>query len=313
MKITKIIFLALTLTVYSWMGSRTVDAAQSVVTTITLTGTKNLISLPCVPSIPDPLSVFSGFNINNNLTSWDPVNQIENKFNSALPETFGGVLLGEGYWLTGTAGQSVQYQSLPSGIPTDETLTDTWIPLPGEDNGINNGGRHLVGCPYDTFVPISNIYFTNSIEILSWSQANAAGWVGPSISYWTDSSYSYINCNGPTAVTVIQPGKGYWVESKVDNLAMIITAPLPGHTLSATVNLGSFDSSKRAGIPVNIQLRIGAETVRTVDTTLDASGKFYIHNVQPGTYDVGIKPSHWLRRVVPAVTVTDADLDFIIR
>ena len=309
----KRVFLTLVITVFAGTTAHTGLSAESVMTTITLTGTKNLISLPCVPLIPEPLSVFSSFNIHDNLAAWDPINQIENKYNSTEPEAFGGTLLGEGYWLTGVAGQQIQYESLPSGIPTDGVPTDVWIPLPGADNGINNGGRHLIGCPYDTYVPISNIQFTNSVEILSWSQANAAGWVGASISYWTDSGYSYITCNGPNAVTVIQPGKGYWVDTNIDNLAMIVTAPQPGFTLSATVNLGNFDPAKRAGIPVNVQLRIGTETVRSVYTKLDADGKFYIHNVQPGTYDVGIKPSHWLRRVVPAVTVVDADLDFIIR
>jgi len=91
--------------------------------------------------------------------------------------------------------------------------------------------------------------------------------------------------------------------------------PFPiGYKLSSTVHLGNY-SGQIEGIPVTIDLLTedGLTVLRTENTTLDSESKFYLYDVEPGTYKVGIKPSHWLRRVTGPVTVTDADLDFVIQ
>jgi len=41
---------------------------------------------------------------------------------------------------------------------------------------------------------------------------------------------------------------------------------------------------------------------------LDASGNYSIPVVLPGTYDLAFKASHWLRVVVPNVTLADAEV-----
>jgi len=308
----KIVCLALTLVVCLAGFTYTAEAVETVSTTVTLTGTKNLISLPCIPLDTNPMSVFTGISIDNNLTSWDPVDQVGNIYSTANPDAFGGILAGEGYWVNGAARQRFTYQSFTSGVQIDGIPTDTWIPLPGSDDGMNKGGRNLIGCPYNNSIPVSSIQFTNGVDIKSWSAAYSAGWVSSTISYWTDSGYNNITCNGPSSVIALQPGRGYWVQTNVDNLAMIISAPSQGYTLSSTVHLGNYDQSKCAGVPVNVQLYIGSELIRTVDTELDADSRLHIYDVQPGTYSIGIKPSHWLRRVVPSVTVINSDMDFTI-
>jgi len=83
-------------------------------------------------------------------------------------------------------------------------------------------------------------------------------------------------------------------------------------TLSATVILGNYIGIME-GVPVQIELRIAGVTKRIDNTTLDENGKFHLRNVAAGTYDVGIKPSHWLRHVVTGVVVGTSDLDFVIR
>jgi len=86
-----------------------------------------------------------------------------------------------------------------------------------------------------------------------------------------------------------------------------------GYTLSSTVRLGDYSGTIK-GVPVTIDLIAdNGIIVRTEKTTLDEQGKFYIHRVQPGTYRVGIKPSHWLRKVTGPVTISNADVDFVIR
>ena len=84
------------------------------------------------------------------------------------------------------------------------------------------------------------------------------------------------------------------------------------YTISAVVHLGNYTGSPE-GIPVKIELldSIG-NILRTEITTLDFGSMFHLHGVLPGIYYVGIKPSHWLRKVTGPVIVTDSDVEFVI-
>jgi hypothetical protein len=77
------------------------------------------------------------------------------------------------------------------------------------------------------------------------------------------------------------------------------------YTLIGTVNLADYTATPN-GVPVTVEVCIGTNVLRTVNTNLDALSEFSISNISPGTYNVGIKASHWLRRIVP-VTVSSAD------
>jgi|GEM_PF-944910 hypothetical protein len=61
-------------------------------------------------------------------------------------------------------------------------------------------------------------------------------------------------------------------------------------------------------VPVTVELRQDGNVVRTATVNLDASGNFSIPAVLPGTYDLAFKASHWLRMVVPGVTVDGAEV-----
>ncbi len=61
-------------------------------------------------------------------------------------------------------------------------------------------------------------------------------------------------------------------------------------------------------VPVAVELRQGGNVVRTATVSLDASGNYTLPAVLPGTYDIAFKASHWLRVVVPEVTVEDSDV-----
>lgn len=61
-------------------------------------------------------------------------------------------------------------------------------------------------------------------------------------------------------------------------------------------------------VPIYAELRQGGVAVRTETLFTDSAGNYVIPNVAPGTYDVAFKASHWLRAVVPNVTVANADV-----
>jgi len=86
------------------------------------------------------------------------------------------------------------------------------------------------------------------------------------------------------------------------------------YTISSTVRLGNYTAPVQ-GVVVTLDLLSadGSTTLRTETTTLDAGGKFYMHNIEPGLYKVGIKPSHWLRKVTGPIEVINADVDFVIK
>jgi hypothetical protein len=61
-------------------------------------------------------------------------------------------------------------------------------------------------------------------------------------------------------------------------------------------------------VPISAELRQGGVAVRTETLFTDSSGNYTIPDVAPGTYDVAFKASHWLRTVVPGVTVANTDV-----
>jgi len=61
-------------------------------------------------------------------------------------------------------------------------------------------------------------------------------------------------------------------------------------------------------VPISVELRQNGTPVRTETLYTDAQGNYAIPDVAPGTYDVAFKASHWLRVVVPDVTVVNSDV-----
>jgi probable HAF family extracellular repeat protein len=59
-------------------------------------------------------------------------------------------------------------------------------------------------------------------------------------------------------------------------------------------------------VPVEVELR--GETTQTLTVYPETNGDYAISDVQPGTYDIAFKASHWLRVVVPGVEVSGTEV-----
>lgn len=146
--------------------------------------------------------------------------------------SFGKVLLGDGYWLTVYSdGSKVQYEGLADGVPdAGGAMTDMWISLPGAGGGI--GGWHLIGQPFNHDTPVDDgsgtgvfITFTNGSVTMDWSDAVAAGWVSPVMTGNDPATGGVpVQYDGLGSDDHLRAGKGYWVQTFIDNLAMIIPA-----------------------------------------------------------------------------------------
>lgn len=194
----------------------------------------NMISAPIVPFDPNPETVFAGApdGVDSLLSRWDP-SAGGVGYDSGDPTSFGGVLLGDGFWLRDFTGKAtITITGVADGVPDGAgVMTDMWISLPGNTN-INGGGWHMIGQPFNHNTPVddgsgtgANIKFTDGTTLKTWGEAFAAGWVADTISTWDPASGGVgIVFDGSGDDDHFRAGKGYQVKTFVPNLAMIIPA-----------------------------------------------------------------------------------------
>lgn len=195
----------------------------------------NMIAVPIVPFDSTPAAVFANvfaqypnnqpFGALSTLDfgsgkAYDPIN----------PGGFGGVMLGQGYWLKPkTAAASVTFTGFPDGLAdtTGGAQTDMWISLPGASDGVN-GAWHMFGQPFDHNTYPADIRFTDGTDVKTWAEAVALNWVyntatgcdialkGGNFTVSYDSLFSRDTC--------FRARHGYQIRTKKANLAMIIPA-----------------------------------------------------------------------------------------
>ncbi len=73
-------------------------------------------------------------------------------------------------------------------------------------------------------------------------------------------------------------------------------------SISGNLELGDYGGDPSL-VPVTVELRQNGNVVRAETVHTDQSGNYIIPNVQHGTYDLAFKASHWLRVLVPQITV----------
>lgn len=190
----------------------------------------NQISAPLVPFDPDPLSVFADApnGLDSMLFRISPAEGGSVPYDEYEPETFGGVLLGDGYQLRASTAAALTFEGVKDGVPDDlEVKTDMWISLPGA--GVGTGAWHLIGQPFahNTYVDeTSGISFTNGTEVKTWGDAVIANWVADTF-YGLDPSVGgtfIVTSDGYGDSDSLEAGKGYQIKTFVDNLAMIVSA-----------------------------------------------------------------------------------------
>lgn len=205
----------------------------------------NLVSTPLAPYDPTPASVFA-----NTFATYPPGN---NPFLTTLslgsgvtylasnPTAFGGIMLGQGYWIktkTGSVSESVV--GFPSGLADAGVATDMWISLPGNAAG-TGGAWNMVGQPFNHITNVDDvaadgmsvIRFTDGTQVKSWADAYAAGWVdnrlmGSSMAAGYGGGFIVSFNPAIRKEPYLKPGFGYQLLTKKANLAMIIMAA-PAH------------------------------------------------------------------------------------
>jgi probable HAF family extracellular repeat protein len=93
-----------------------------------------------------------------------------------------------------------------------------------------------------------------------------------------------------------------WAVDQYDDVNAVLLTPHPA--VAGIVNLQNFTGSP-AQVSVVIQIRNPGTTtsVQTQTTNLNPDGTFMFASSLKGKYDVAVKASHWLRQVLPSVTL----------
>lgn len=194
----------------------------------------NQIAAPLVPFDPDPLSVFADApsGLDYLLGYSDPTQGGDVWFDELDPSMFGGVLLGTGFQLYTYEDATLTYEGVEDGVPDDLGVkTDMWISLPG--SGAGTGDWHLIGHPFAHSTAVddgsgngTNISFTDGTDVKTWGEAVSLGWVGAEL-FGDDPSAGgvfTVQYDGLGYSDSLEAGKSYWINTYVDNLAMIIPA-----------------------------------------------------------------------------------------
>jgi hypothetical protein len=194
--------------------------------TVSLSQGMNLVSAPVVPFDPAPASVFktdagAPISIVNKLYKIGTTGNVPYPALATQQAAWGGILIGDGYWLNSAASTVWQFDGAPDGLSQDgttATMTDMWISLP-------TVGFAAIGHPFNHAVSCAKCSFTNGSETVLWADAITKGWVA-AYAYGYGST-GYVNVGPPrigVKVNQFDPGKAYLLNVKVANLAMIIPA-----------------------------------------------------------------------------------------
>lgn len=106
-----------------------------------------------------------------------------------------------------------------------------------------------------------------------------------------------------TRVQLNATGDGEW---GIDN----IMYGIKGYSINGTLQLEDY-SGYTEGILIVLELLTedGSSVLWTENTGTGPGAAFCMHDVETGNYCLAIKPSHWLRKIVTAISITNADVD----
>jgi len=174
----------------------------------------NMIALDGVPIDPAPTSVFSGITVDGMLIRWDGASQSQYTYDMWAPDIFGNVLLSEGYWLLCESTLPYSYQGL-----NDTDAMDIWISLP-------KAGWTMIGTPFSKQFPWESTKVTDGNVTVSMAvAAKTNNWLSAFAFWWEAETQSQYDLGLPEDwpfTDKMQPKHGYWVNSYVDKLALIL-------------------------------------------------------------------------------------------
>ncbi|HUV04026.1 MAG TPA: hypothetical protein VMX94_02845 [Armatimonadota bacterium] len=210
--------LSLALLVVLLLFTFTAMASAAVTTHEYVVHTKwNLLSLPGIPLDPDPPSLFGVIPISGNLYKWNAPLQGLDMYIDGDPDSFGHMLLTDGYWLRNTTG-SAQPLSF-SGLDDNDDM-DIWISLPKK-------GWTLIGNPFSYPFPWVNAKVTDGDSTMLLRDASQWGvrWLSSAAIGWDEVGQGNIVVgvpdDNPTEES-LRAWHGYWVRSYKDKVALIL-------------------------------------------------------------------------------------------
>lgn len=95
---------------------------------------------------------------------------------------------------------------------------------------------------------------------------------------------------------------GYTTTGAASDILLLKYGLVSGLTLRGRVHLGDVAMYPLV-VPVEVELRRDGQVVRRESVPVDEEGRFTLYNAPQGVYDVAFCGMHWLRRVVPQVTI----------
>lgn len=180
----------------------------------------NFIATPVVPLAPSPTDIFSGMDIlGGKLYRYDADGQGFVIYTPRNRASFGGVLLGDGMWLTSDVDTVWQFDGAPDGLSLDgNDMADMWISLPST-------GFTMFGHPFNHSVKLADCDITDGTQTISFTEAVGRGWIDSGCWGWdaVDQGYFRVRPNDRLH-PLLEPFHGYQIESYRDNLALIIPA-----------------------------------------------------------------------------------------
>lgn len=201
----------------------------------------DMISLPLVPLDPVVDNLFTGYDMwfTGFMQRWDAPQQRYVAYDPFdVPGSFGSMLLGDGYWFNYPTTGTISYSGVADGVPdAGGTMTDMWVSLPGnQPDGQNLGGWHMIGNPFNHDIPLDpnfnlngeGISFTDGTAVKNWDEAVQANWVDSQMLVWDPINDRYVDVGYFfNTVDKLEAWRAYWIQTKKDNLAMIIPAYPP--------------------------------------------------------------------------------------
>lgn len=224
----------------------------------------HLIGLPALPEPEDPYTIFDYIPIEYRLYGWAPTIGCYVTVDPFDPDLLPAVVSGEGYWLNIGTTDSISYLGLPWEVGAVR-------PIP-----LGPAGWHLIGNPHEERVPLDYCMIDHAGTERTMADAVNQRWILLPMYAWDRDmlSYSTVGLLGPPdeADNALTAWAGYWLNTLVDNLRLVVQRPLGDGPFQAWLvsNIGgmqqeyTLDLSVESGVTVVAAAPIYATKVQAV-------------------------------------------------